>query len=84
MPVTKTRPYLGDIGLEDSNNTTGFLFGDEDANSETQTTPTAQVSKGDAFPALFRSQAYSALVSFHPLSFLSLRPGGLFDLIFGM
>ncbi|KAK3985558.1 armadillo-type protein [Cladorrhinum sp. PSN332] len=62
MPVTKTRPYLGDIGLEDSNNTTGFLFGDEDANSETQTTPTA-VSKSDAFPALFRSQAYSALTS---------------------
>ncbi|KAK4166167.1 armadillo-type protein [Cladorrhinum sp. PSN259] len=62
MPVTKTRPYLGDIGLEDSNNTTGFLFGDEDANSETQTTPTA-VTKSDAFPALFRSQAYSALTS---------------------
>lgn len=62
MPVTRSRTYLSDIGgLEDSNNTTGFLFGDEDSNSgENRTTPT---NNPDSFPALLRQQAYSSLVS---------------------
>ncbi|KAK0706462.1 armadillo-type protein [Lasiosphaeria miniovina] len=61
MPVTRSRPYITDIGLEDSNNTTGFLFGDEDSNSgETRTTPTAQANGTDAFPTLFRQQGYTA------------------------
>ncbi|KXX74230.1 Pumilio y domain family member 4 [Madurella mycetomatis] len=64
MPVTRSRTYLSDIGLEDSNNTTGFLFGDEDSNTgETRTTPTAQVGNNDTFPSLFRQQAYSSMVS---------------------
>ncbi|KAK4195324.1 armadillo-type protein [Triangularia verruculosa] len=59
MPVTKSRTYLGDIGLEDSNNTTGFLFGDEDSNFEdSRTTPTAE-----AYNSIYRSQAYSQLTS---------------------
>lgn len=58
MPVTKSRTYLGDF--EDSNNTTGFLFGDEDSHLEdTRTTPTAE-----AFNTIYRSQAYSQLVSY--------------------
>ncbi|KAK4667282.1 hypothetical protein QC763_307810 [Podospora pseudopauciseta] len=57
MPVTKSRTYLGDF--EDSNNTTGFLFGDEDSHLEdTRTTPTAE-----AFNTIYRSQAYSQLTS---------------------
>lgn len=65
MPVTRSRTYLSDIGLEDSNNTTGFLFGDEDSNpNETRTTPTAQANNSDAFPSsLFRQQAYPNMVS---------------------
>ncbi len=64
MPVTRSRTYLADIGLEDSNNTTGFLFGDEDSNpAETRTTPTAQVGNTDAFPSLYRQQAYQSMVS---------------------
>ncbi|KAM7208626.1 Pumilio y domain family member 4 [Naviculisporaceae sp. PSN 640] len=64
MPVTRSRTYLGDIGLEDSNNTTGFLFGDEDSNSgETRTTPTAQNNNTDPFPTLFRQSGFSNLVS---------------------
>jgi hypothetical protein len=61
MPVTRSRTYLNDIGLEDSNNTTGFLFGDEDsASAETRTTPT---NNPDSFPALLRQQGYGTLVS---------------------
>ncbi|KAK4038126.1 armadillo-type protein [Parachaetomium inaequale] len=64
MPVTRSRTYLTDIGLEDSNNTTGFLFGDEDSNSaETRTTPTAQAGNTDPFPSLFRQQAYPSMTS---------------------
>ncbi|KAL2265475.1 hypothetical protein VTJ83DRAFT_6575 [Remersonia thermophila] len=64
MPVTRSRTYL-DIGLEDSNNTTGFLFGDEDSNSAetTRTTPTAQVNTADGFSSLFRQQTYSSMTS---------------------
>ena len=67
MPVTRSRTYnLGDIGLEDSNNTTGFLFGDEDANGgESRLTPTAPVSGSgsDQFPTLYRQQGYPTMVS---------------------
>ncbi|KAK0705325.1 armadillo-type protein [Lasiosphaeris hirsuta] len=60
MPVTRSRTYA-DIGLEDSNNTTGFLFGDEDSNSgETRTTPT---NNPDSFPSLIRQQGYANLIS---------------------
>ncbi|KAK1761407.1 Pumilio y domain family member 4 [Echria macrotheca] len=69
MPVTRSRTYL-DIGLEDSNNTTGFLFGDEDSNSgETRTTPT---NNPDSFPALLRQQGYSTLLSNSSSSALDL------------
>lgn len=64
MPVTRSRTYFGDIGLEDSNNTTGFLFGDEDSNAgEIRNPSTAQVGNADAFPSLFRQQGYPSMVS---------------------
>ncbi|KAK0740920.1 armadillo-type protein [Schizothecium vesticola] len=47
MPVTRSRTYL-DIGLEDSNNTTGFLFGDEDSTTEARPAP---ANNPDSFPA---------------------------------
>lgn len=63
MPVTRSRTSY-DIGLEDSNNTAGFLFDDEEDNSgEGRATPTGQVSNADAFPTLFRQQGYSNRVS---------------------
>ncbi|KAK0615811.1 armadillo-type protein [Bombardia bombarda] len=66
MPVTRSRTYLGDIGLEDSNNTTGFLFGDEDSNSGERATPTVQANNNnstDPFPTLFRQQGYPNMLS---------------------
>ncbi|KAK3901087.1 armadillo-type protein [Staphylotrichum tortipilum] len=63
MPVTRSRTYLTDIGLEDSNNTTGFLFGDEDSNTAERTTPTAPVGNPDSFQAIFRQQAYQIMTS---------------------
>ncbi|KAK4142951.1 armadillo-type protein [Dichotomopilus funicola] len=82
MPVTRSRTYLTDIGLEDSNNTTGFLFGDEDKTSaEARIAATAQVSgTTDSFSSIFRQQAYSGLVSFDrflyffPLDILGYTP----------
>ena len=62
MPVTRSRTYF-DIGLEDSNNTTGFLFGDEDSNTETKTTPTAPVGSGDVFSFLSRPTGFASMVS---------------------
>lgn len=74
MPVTRSRTYLTDIGLEDSNNTTGFLFGDEDSNiGENRTTPTAQVGNTDAFSSLFRQQAYPSIVSVPPFCLFHVR-----------
>ncbi|KAK3304344.1 armadillo-type protein [Chaetomium strumarium] len=61
MPVTRSRTYLSDIGLEDSNNTTGFLFGDEDSNSADKKTPTAQVGSTEPFPSLFRQQPFPSM-----------------------
>ncbi|KAK4247099.1 armadillo-type protein [Corynascus novoguineensis] len=76
MPVTRSRTYLADIGLEDSNNTTGFLFGDEDSNSaETRTTPTAQVGNTDPFPSLFRQQAYPSMVRVSSYCSVCVKPG---------
>ena len=63
MPVTRSRTSY-DIGLEDSNNTAGFLFDDEEDNTgEGRATATGQVSTADAFPTLFRQQGYSNRVS---------------------
>jgi len=70
MPVTHSRTYVSDIGLEDSNNTTGFLFGDEDSNSgETRTTPT---NNSDSFPTLLRQQGFGTLLSSSSSSALDL------------
>ncbi|KAK5660951.1 hypothetical protein OQA88_12326 [Cercophora sp. LCS_1] len=69
MPVTRSRTYLADLNLEDSNNTTGFLFGDEDSNPENRTTPT---NNPDSFPALLRQQGYTALLSSNPSTALDL------------
>ena len=71
MPVTKSRTYLMDtLGFEDSNNTAGFLFGDEDSNSsDTRATPTGQgqANNSDTFNTIFRQQAgFSNMVSFDP------------------
>ena len=67
MPVTRSRTSY-DIGLEDSNNTAGFLFDDDEDNAgEGRATPTGQVSTADAFPTAFstsfRQQGYSNRVS---------------------
>jgi hypothetical protein len=78
MPVTRSRTYLTDIGLEDSNNTTGFLFGDEDSTpAEARTTPTAQVGNTDSFTSLYRQQAYASMVSLHS-PFVWLQSSSLF------
>ncbi|KAK0651430.1 armadillo-type protein [Cercophora newfieldiana] len=70
MPVTRSRTYLTDIGLEDSNNTTGFLFGDEDSNSgENGATST---NNSESFPALLRQQGYGTLLSSTSSSALDL------------
>lgn len=56
MPVTRSRTYL-DVGLEDSNNTTGFLFDDEESTNEAR----ASQTNNDGFASLFRSQNYSVV-----------------------
>ena len=71
MPVTRSRTYL-DIGLEDSNNTTGFLFGDEDSNSGENRTA---ANTSDGFPTLFRSQGFANIVSTISSEFPALEMG---------
>jgi hypothetical protein len=64
MPVTRSRTYLADLGLDnslDSNNTTGFLFGDEDSNSEVRNF--SQVANTDNFPTLVRREGFPSMVS---------------------
>ena len=72
MPVTRSRTYL-DIGLEDSNNTTGFLFGDEDSTTEARA---AATNNADSFPALLQQQAFRSMVSLFS-NCLDKRPGDL-------
>lgn len=65
MPVTRSRSYniadLLDNSL-DGNNTTGFLFGDEDAaNGETKAYQ--QANNADNFPTLVRNAGFRNMVS---------------------
>jgi hypothetical protein len=65
MPVTRSRSYIADLNLDsslDGNNTTGFLFGDEDtANGEAKAYQ--QVNNADNFPTLVRNAGYPSMVS---------------------
>ncbi len=62
MPVTRSRTYNAD--MEDSHNTTGFLFGDEDS-QPSEGRPAAQTNASDGFPTLLRQQGFPGhLVSF--------------------
>ena len=62
MPVTRSRTYNAD--MEDSHNTTGFLFGDEDSQPP-ESRPAAQTNVSDGFPTLLRQQGFPGhLVSF--------------------
>ena len=65
MPVTRSRTYLADLSLDnglDGNNTTGFLFGDEDSNlGEVKTYTQAGIS--DNFPTLVRREGFPNMVS---------------------
>lgn len=68
MPVTRTgsRFNIADLNLDsslDGNNTTGFLFGDEDtANGESRAYQ--QANNADNFPTLVRNAGYPNMVSF--------------------
>lgn len=65
MPVTRSRSYIADLNLDsslDGNNTTGFLFGDEDtANGEAKAYQ--QASNAENFPTLVRNAGYPSMVS---------------------
>ncbi|KAL2130756.1 hypothetical protein VTI74DRAFT_5974 [Chaetomium olivicolor] len=71
MPVTRSRTYLTDIGLEDNNKIAGFLFDEDSTSAETKTTSTPQIGiTTDVFPSLFR-QTYSTMT---PASSAALDP----------
>lgn len=66
MPVTRSRSYnIADLNLDsslDGNNTTGFLFGDEDAvNGEMK--GYQQANNTDNFPTLVRNAGFPNMVS---------------------
>ncbi|KAB5582488.1 armadillo-type protein [Coniochaeta sp. 2T2.1] len=65
MPVTRSRSYIADLNLDstlDGNNTTGFLFGDEDnANGEAKSYQ--QANNADNFPTLVRNAGYPSMLS---------------------
>ena len=65
MPVTRSRTYNAD--MEDSHNTTGFLFGDEDSHPS-ESRPAPQTNASDGFPTLLRQQGFPG----HLVSFLLL------------
>lgn len=68
MPVTRSRTYLADIGLEDNNKIAKFLFDEESIAPEAKTLSAALGYSNDLFSA-FR-QAYPSMVSLY-FSFLS-------------
>jgi hypothetical protein len=80
MPVTRSRSYnIAELNLDsslDGNNTTGFLFGDEDAaNSDSKTYQ--QASNADNFPTLVRNAGFPTMVSpeYVPACLLVRIPG---------
>jgi hypothetical protein len=63
MPVTRSRSYISELNNDssiDSNNTTGFLFGDEDSGNGEKSYQAA--NQNDVFPHL-RNSAYGNMVS---------------------
>ncbi|OIW27288.1 ARM repeat-containing protein [Coniochaeta ligniaria NRRL 30616] len=65
MPVTRSRSYIADLNLDsglDGNNTTGFLFGDEDT-SHGETKAYQQANNADNFPTLVRNAGYPSMLS---------------------
>ena len=76
MPVTRSRSYnIADLNLDsslDGNNTTGFLFGDEDA-ANGDSKAYQQANNADNFPTLVRNAGFPNMVS--PTAFPSLPSG---------
>jgi hypothetical protein len=67
MPVTRSRSYINEHDSTlDSNNTTGFLFGDEDSTTG-EAKNYQQSNHADVFPT-FRNSGYSNMVRFNCLS----------------
>lgn len=65
MPVTRSRNYVPDSTADnglDGNNTTGFLFGDEDSHPG-EAKHYAQANNADNFPTLVRREGFPTMVS---------------------
>jgi hypothetical protein len=70
MPVTRSRSYnIAELNLDssiDGNNTTGFLFGDEDAtNGDSKSFN--QANNVDSFSTLVRNAGFPSMVSSAPI-----------------
>lgn len=66
MPVTRSRTYMPDSSTDnglDGNNTTGFLFGDEDAHPGENNKHYTQPGGSDNFPTLVRREGFPTMVS---------------------
>lgn len=77
MPVTRSRSYMAELNIDnglDGNNTTGFLFGDEDSNNTAENKNFHQASNMDNFPTLVRREGFPTMVSLFPLFPLLCRP----------
>jgi hypothetical protein len=64
MPVTRSRTYMPDSSTDnglDGNNTTGFLFGDEDSHTG-EAKHYAQAGNSDNFPTLVRREGFPNMV----------------------
>ena len=60
MPVTRSRTY--NVDMEDSHNTTGFLFGDDDANNN-EARHATQANPSEGFPTLLRQSGFPIVSS---------------------
>lgn len=63
MPVTRSRSYISELNIDssiDSNNTAGFLFGDEDSGNGEKSYQAA--NQTDVYPSI-RNSAYGNMVS---------------------
>lgn len=65
MPVTRSRSYMAELNIDhslDGNNTTGFLFGDEESGAG-EAKNYQQMNNADNFPTLVRNAGYPNMVS---------------------
>ncbi|KAL1871584.1 hypothetical protein VTK73DRAFT_2013 [Phialemonium thermophilum] len=66
MPVTRSRPYFPDLSVDntlDGNNTTGFLFGDEDLNLGDMKKFPQATTNTENFPTLIRREGFPNMLS---------------------